>query len=111
MHVRRTAKDGVSVLHLEGEFDSFETSIVREGFESCLGSSAPAIVMDLGDMSFANSTTIAYLITAQRRARELGGQVVLARPREFILKTLATLGLDQVFTITDSVDDAVAALR
>ena len=91
MQVRRTERNGVSVLHLEGEFDSFETSMVRDKFESCLGRGAPAVVMDLGGMSFANSTTIAYLITAQRRAKELGGQVVLARPREFLVKTLATL--------------------
>ena len=33
--------------------------------------------------------------------------MVLARPRDFIQKTLATLGLNQVFTITDTVEAAV----
>jgi len=111
MQVTRDDRDDCAVLVLTGEFDSFETGLVREGFEACLAEGRTRIVLDLGPMSFANSTTIAYLITAQKRAHEAGGRVVLARPQDFIHKTLKTLGLEQVFPIVDSVDEAVAELR
>jgi len=93
MKVTRGDVDGFPVLKLEGEFDSFETDLVRENFEACLRAGRPFVVLDLGDMTFANSTTIAYFITAQKRARASDGR------------------LDQVFTISDSVEAAVAELK
>jgi anti-anti-sigma factor len=111
MKVTRKAVDGVGILRLEGEFDSFETEMVREGFEACVGSEPPRVVLDLQELTFANSTTIAYFITAQKRAQALGGSVVLAAPGDFLKKTLKTLGLDQVFVFSGSVDEAVARLK
>lgn len=111
MKVTRGVHDGVAVLKLEGEFDTFETEMVREGFEACIDQGHHSVVLDLADMTFANSTTIAYFITAQKRAESMGGKVVLARPREVILKTMSTLGLDKVFKFSESVDDAVDGLK
>lgn len=111
MKVTKGTQNGVAVLRLEGEFDTFETDMVRDGFESCVEQGHKSVVMDLTDLTFANSTTIAYFITAQKRAESLGGQIVLAQPRDVILKTMSTLGLDKVFSFAESVDDAVATLK
>ena len=103
--------DGVAVLHLTGEFDSFETELVREGFDACLRDGHHDVVMDLTGMTFANSTTLAYFITAQNRAAELGGRVMLVKPNDFILKTMETLGLHQVLKLSESIESAVATLK
>ncbi|MHC4549006.1 MAG: STAS domain-containing protein [Planctomycetota bacterium] len=110
MKVTRTEEGGIAILRLEGEFDSFETELVRQHFEACVEAGRHRVVLDLSGLTFANSTTIAYLITAQKQAQKLGGKVVLAQPGEFILKTLRTLGLDQLFAIQDSVAGAVSEL-
>jgi anti-anti-sigma factor len=111
MKVTRSERDGVAVLRLVGEFDSFETEEVRRMFDSCLRVGRRHVVFDVGDMTFANSTTIAYFITAQKRALEAGGGLILARPGDFLKKTLKTLGLDRVLTIRGTVDEAIQALR
>ena len=111
MQVSKSEKDGIAILRLAGEFDSFETDLVRSGFEECLDEGHNSVVFDLGPMTFANSTTIAYFITAQRRARAEGGQVYLAEPQDMIRKALTTLGLEQVFPISASVDEAVQSLK
>ncbi len=111
MQVSRDEQDGVGILRLEGEFDSFETELVRDGVEACINEGKNRIALDLSALSFANSTTIAYFITAQKRVNGLGGKIVLAAPGDFIRKTLATLGLDQVLAFTESVDDAVSMLK
>jgi anti-sigma B factor antagonist len=111
MKVTSSERDGVGILHLTGEFDSFETDLVRKAFEAFIEEGLSEVVIDLGDLTFANSTTIAYLITAQRKALAEGGKVILARPREFIFKTLKTLGLEHVFAIAESLDEAVASLK
>lgn len=111
MQVTRDDQSGIPILQLEGEFDSFETELVRDGFDKVVAEGKNQVVMDLGEMTFANSTTIAFLITAQKRMGAMGGRMILARPRDFIRRTLRTLGLDQVFPIAESVDEAVAALK
>jgi anti-anti-sigma factor len=111
MKVTRSERDGVAILRLAGEFDSFETEEMRRLFEQCLLEGRRRLVFDLTDLVFANSTTIAFFISAQKRAREAGGGMILARPGEFLQKTLRTLGLDQVLTISPEVDSAVHSLR
>jgi anti-anti-sigma factor len=101
----------VPVLRLVGDFDSFETDDVRKGFEDILSAESPSVVVDLGDMTFANSTTLAAFINGQKKAREFGGTLVLAAPKDFILRTLKTLGLHQVFPIADTLDDAVEKIN
>ena len=107
MKVTRSEREGVAILRLAGEFDSFETEEMRRAFEACLKEGRKRFVFDLGDLVFANSTTIAYFISAQKRAREAGGGLILARPGDFLRKTLKTLGLDQVLSIRDRLDDAI----
>ena len=111
MKVTTTEADGIPVLKLEGDFDSFETDAVRRGFVEALSEQTPSVIVDLKDMTFANSTTIASFISAQRDATAIGGKVVLAGPRDFIRKTLTTLGLHNVFKICETVDEARDALQ
>jgi anti-sigma B factor antagonist len=111
MKVTRSEQEGVAILRLMGEFDSFETEEMRQVFEECLREGRRRVVFDLTDLVFANSTTIAYFISAQKRAREAGGGLVLASPGEFLRKTLKTLGLDQVLAIEDSLEDAIRILK
>lgn len=111
MQVSSSEHDGIAILTLTGEFDSFETDLVRAGFEDLLREGHTRVVFDLGPLTFANSTTIAYFITAQRNARAQKGEVALAGPHDIILKALTTLGLQQVFPICDDVETAVAHLK
>ena len=104
------ADESAPVLGLEGEFDAFESDEVRQALAQVLADGHSSLVVDLSKMSFANSTTIACFISAQKNARAEGGKIVFAAPHEFFHKTLVTLGLDQVFSIYDSVDEAHAAI-
>ena len=110
MKVERSDRDGVVVLALEGEFDSFETDAVASAFQSCIDEGANRIALDCEKLLFVNSTTIAFLIRAQKTSQGHGGEIVIARPRDFIHKTLETLGLGQIFRMTGTLDEAIALL-
>lgn len=110
MKVVRSEREGVAVLRLAGEFDSFETEEMRRLFEDCIKEGRRRVVFDLTELVFANSTTIAFFISAQKRAREAGGGMILAKPGDFLKKTLKTLGLDQVLEISPDLDTAVRSL-
>ena len=109
MHVTREESESpVPVLRLEGDFDAFETEDLRQELAKLLAEGHATSIMNLAPMNFANSTTIACFISAQQRARGQGGEIVFAAPQEFFLKTLQTLGLDEIFPIFETMDAAQA---
>ncbi len=111
MKLSSSDSDGIPVLHLHGEFDIFETPTLEEDLAGRVARGTARVVIDLTQVSFVNSSTLAFFIRAQRTLREKGGEVVLANPRRHLHRTLTTLGLAQVFRIVGSVSEAVAALR
>jgi anti-anti-sigma factor len=111
MKLRRTERDGIPILHLEGEFDSFETDLVRNEVEGAIEEGHTSMAFDISGMTFANSTTLAYFNAAQSRVRREGGRLALVQPSDFIKKTLRTLGFEQVLRIYDDLDEALAFLK
>jgi anti-sigma B factor antagonist len=61
----------------------------------------PRVVVDLTGVEFCDSTGMNVLLAALRRARERGGELVLAAPRPAVRKILQVTGLESVFTVLD----------
>ncbi|MGH9230977.1 MAG: STAS domain-containing protein [Acidimicrobiales bacterium] len=58
------------------------------------------IVVDLAQTKFIDSSGLAVLVVALKRARELGGDIVLRSPADPVRKVLDICGLDQLFVIS-----------
>ncbi|PRY00561.1 STAS domain-containing protein [Allonocardiopsis opalescens] len=71
----------------------------------CLG-----IIVDLAEVTFCDSRCIGVLVAAYRRARERRISLVAAAPQRPVYRLLVIAGIDQVLSIYDDVDSAVAAL-
>jgi anti-anti-sigma factor len=108
--VARTKEGEIHVLRLSGEFDSFDAQSLGEAVEICLREEKPRLLLDLGEVTFANSTAIACFLNAQRSARTKGGALAVARPNLALRKTLRTLGLEQVVPVFDSREKASSFL-
>ncbi len=59
------------------------------------------VVVDMAGVDFCDSTGMNVLLAALRRARERGGDLVLAGPRPAVRKILQVTGLESVFTVLD----------
>lgn len=68
-----------------------------------------ALIVDLTEVSFIDSTGLGVLVTALKHTREAGGSldVVVAAPR--VLKVLALTGLDVVIPLHATLDEALAS--
>lgn len=68
-----------------------------------------ALIVDLTDVSFIDSTGLGVLVTALKHTREAGGSldVVVAAPR--VLKVLALTGLDVVIPLHATLDEALGS--
>ena len=97
----------VVILKFTGEFDTFNLPGFSERIDRMIALGDNRMVLDLHLLKFINSAALGYLIKTHKSVKEQGGEIVLARPSKFLKKTLVTLGLDGVFKIYDTVENAV----
>jgi anti-sigma B factor antagonist len=68
------------------------------------------IVVDLTDTTFLDSTALGVLIGAVKRLRSRDGRLTIVNVDDNIAKTFEITGLDQIFPISATRDEAVKAL-
>ena len=74
-----------------------------------IGDDVARVVVDLTGATFIDSSSLGVLIGAHRRLRGRGGRLMVACDHPGILKTFRVTGLDGVFTIAPTVEEAIAA--
>jgi anti-sigma B factor antagonist len=99
-----------SVVRVSGEIDLETATQLGDHAMSAIQDHGPFLVLDLGRVSFMDSTGLKVLISTQRRAGLAGGVLSLASVPRPVFKVLSVTGLVDVFDIYDDVDAAVAAL-
>ncbi|GAB4136994.1 MAG: hypothetical protein Fur0041_11650 [Bacteroidia bacterium] len=65
-------------------------------------------VFDLSELKYMNSSGLNLLISTMTKARKNGGDVVIAGISQKIRELLLITKLNSVFTVKDSIDEAVA---
>jgi anti-sigma B factor antagonist len=95
------------VVELQGELDLYNAQLVRDALGSAAGNGALRVVVDLGEVTFVDSTAMGLLIEARSRMTDRSA-FVLASPRLETRRALQVSGLDRHFTIRDTVADALS---
>ncbi len=99
---------GRVVLEIGGEVDVYTAPRLRELLVDAVGAGDAHIVVDLVKVDFLDSTGLGVLVGAHRRLKAGGGSLRLVCPHERLLKIFRITGLDTVFDIHPSVEDAIA---
>jgi anti-sigma B factor antagonist len=99
---------GWHVLTITGELDVATAPQVRNEIVALLTDGATDLVLDLTGVPFVDSFGLGVLVGALKRTRNSGGRLVLVTTEPPVLQLLALTGLDTVFEVVDTVDDALA---
>jgi anti-sigma B factor antagonist len=102
--------DDVYVIALAGEVDLYTAPEFKQELLDVIAKGAKHVVIDLSDTTFIDSTTLGVLVGGVKRLRTNDGQLSLICSDRNITKIFEITGLDRVFTIHASRDEAVAAL-
>ncbi len=105
------ARDDVVVLALTGELDIARTPRLRVAINEVLRAHPAALVIDLCQVSFADSTALALLLNAQRRATQQGTPLRLACNVATTLELLSLTRLNREFEIHRTRRAAIRACR
>jgi anti-sigma B factor antagonist len=102
--------DDAYVISLAGEVDLYTAPEFKQQLLDVIGQGAREVVVDFTNTTFIDSTTLGVLVGGVKRLRSNDGQLSLVCSDRNITKIFEITGLDRVFTIYASRDEAVAAL-
>lgn len=102
----RTLERDVPVIDLEGEVDVYTAPQLKQQMINLLESGAKEMVVDLTKVDYLDSTALGVLIGGLKRMRERDGNMVLVCPSPRIRRVFEITGLDKIFDIYNTEEDA-----
>lgn len=99
---------GHTVVVVAGELDVFTSARLRTVLFDPVLCDGPQVVVDLGAVTFIDSTSIGVLVAARRWLGSRDAEVRIVSAGGPVLKVLELVKLDKVFGIYPSVDEAIA---
>jgi anti-sigma B factor antagonist len=97
------------VIALTGEVDLYTAPEFKQQLLEAISKGARTVVVDLSGTTFIDSTTLGVLVGGVKRLRGQDGQLSLVCSDRNIAKIFEITGLDRVFQIYPTRDEALAA--
>ena len=100
--------DSTYVISLAGEVDLYTAPEFKSQLLEVIGNGAKDVIVDFSDTTFIDSTTLGVLVGGIKRLRTQDGQLSLVCSDRNITKIFEITGLDRVFMIYPTRDEALA---
>ena len=111
-HIEDTAVDSdTHVIELGGEVDLYTAPEFKERLLKLIEEGKTRLVVDLTKATFIDSTTLGVLVGGVKRLRPTDGSLALVCTDPSIIKIFEITGLDRVFPIHSTRDDALSEIK
>ena len=104
----RTINDQTSLIDLEGEVDVYTAPQLKQQIITLLDSGVKRVIVNLSAVDYLDSTALGVLIGGLKRLRERNGALDLICPNQRIKRIFEITGLDKIFDIFATEEDALA---
>ncbi len=98
--------DDIWVVSSRGRLDQSLNPRLEHSFVKLLDDGHQRFIVDLSEATYINSGGLRCLVTAWRKSREQGGDLVLCGLNNRLEEIFSLVGFDRVFQIYPSNDDA-----
>ena len=103
----RQVDSDTHIVAVTGEIDLFTAPQFKQRISEPIDAGRSTVIVDLTATTFIDSSSLGVLIGAHRRLKLQGGTLVVVCDNEAIVKTFRITGLDGVFTLVRTLDDAL----
>jgi anti-sigma B factor antagonist len=100
--------DEAYVIALAGEVDLYTAPEFKQQLLDVIGKGGKDVIVDFSDTTFIDSTTLGVLVGGVKRLRTNDGQLSLVCSDRNITKIFEITGLDRVFTIYPTREEALS---
>jgi anti-sigma B factor antagonist len=108
MDVKTSQQDGVAVITINGEINISTSPSLKKIFEK---ENAKKLVIDLERVSYIDSSGLATLVEALKRARSQGGALGLAGMSDKVKSLFEITKLDKLFAIFPNQQEAISKVK
>jgi anti-sigma B factor antagonist len=109
MDLRSKSINHIKVLTLTGRFDALTSAEVQTWLEDATKAKPAQIVVNLGAVTFIDSTALSTLVAGMKRARQADGDLRLCKLQQPVRMIFELTRLDRAFEIFPGEEDAVGA--
>jgi anti-sigma B factor antagonist len=103
----RGIDDQTHVVAVAGEIDLFTAPEFKQRVSAPIDAGRTRLIVDLSAATFIDSSSLGVLIGAHRRLKRRGGKMAVVCDSDAIVKTFRITGLDGVFRLVPTLDDAL----
>jgi anti-sigma B factor antagonist len=101
--------NGVPVVRGAVEVDATNAADLRSAIVAGLGDGASALIVDMSETEFCDSTGLNVLVRAHKRLAAAGGEMLLVATQPTLLRIFKVTGMDTMFHLFASLDEALVA--
>ncbi len=106
LRLRRTTEDGSLVLAIGGELDIGSAPRLREEITILVDGGCTRLVLDMGEVTFLDSSGLSVLIMGLKRLRERGGDLLLRAVNPQPRAVLEMTGITRLLGLSELGDEA-----
>ncbi len=104
-------KDDVQILEIVGELDALVAPKLKETFNKWVEKDIVKYVVDFKGLVHINSLAMGILRGKLQVVRELGGDIKIANLNSHIRTIFETIGLDEIFEIYATTEEALKSFK
>jgi anti-sigma B factor antagonist len=101
---------GVDIVSVSGEFDAFSAQLVRRRVASRAKINQPQVIVDLSHVTFMDAGAVGTIVYCRRMLAVRGADLALVCPGGPALRLMTLLGLDRVWTLYSTLEEALQAV-
>jgi len=110
-HNSVSEKNSVQILTVNSLLDEWDNRHLFNEFQQFISEGIQQFVIDLSHLSVINSVGINFLLRLLKKVQHIGGQLLLANASAQVLRLLDITKLTSVFSIKDSVGEAIESIE
>ena len=99
----------VTLVEVSGRVDSMNASELGVALANEIDSGRTLLVLDLAGVDYMSSAGLRELVNSLKRAKRATGDLRLAQPSERVREVLEMAGLDTIFQIFETQNEAVGS--
>lgn len=104
----RTPNETTCILAIEGEIDVYTSPQLKQDITQLAEKGVKHLIINLSQVEYLDSTGLGVLIGGLKRLRENDGNMALVGPGMRILRIFEITGLDKIFDIFATEEEAAA---
>jgi len=105
----RKERDDLTVVKISGEIDVFTSPRLREMLLDIIENGGQHLVVDLGDVTFLDSTGLGVLVGIYHRLRARSGSMAFMGVNDRVRRVFHVTQLTKIFVLHRTLEDAIAA--